>query len=171
MASWPRKARRLSGISTRRTMMVTAMIAATTARAPRAGVRKPVNPETRWYAASTGTPNRLVMRNGLPAGTNWVLEAAAVSAGQRDEAAAGAAVGALGLFRPAASGSRCRKNAARQDFSRSAEARRISGIAAASPDTLATEATSASTAARMAPARAAGARPVRAAEPDGPPAL
>src|ERR1700733_3627541 len=111
MASWPRKARRLSGMSTRRTMMVTAMIAATTARAPRAGVRKRVNPETRWYAASTGTPNRLVMRNGLPAGTNWVLEAAAVSAvsaGQRDEAAAGAADGALGLVRPAASGSRCR---------------------------------------------------------------
>ena len=50
--------------------------------------------------------------------------------GQREMAAAWAADGALGLARPAASGSRWRKNAARQDFSRSAEARRIMGSAA-----------------------------------------
>jgi hypothetical protein len=29
-----------------------------------------VNPETRWYAASTGTPRILVMGNGLPAWTD-----------------------------------------------------------------------------------------------------
>lgn len=48
------------------------------------------------------------------------------SAGQ---AAAGAAEGALGRGRPAASGSRWRRKAARQDFSRSADARPLSGIA------------------------------------------
>src|SRR5262245_5898765 len=51
-------------------------------------------------------------------------------AGHRHGAAAGAADGALGLGRPAASGSRWRRNAARQDFSRSAEARRVIGRAA-----------------------------------------
>ena len=40
---------------------VNTMIAATAATPPRAGVRKLVNPKTRWYAASTGTPKILVM--------------------------------------------------------------------------------------------------------------
>ena len=56
---------------------VNTMIAATAAAPPRAGVRKLVNPKTRWYAASTGTPKILVMGNGLPAMTDEVLEAAA----------------------------------------------------------------------------------------------
>src|SRR6202035_5092892 len=94
----------------------------------------------------------------------WVLEAAAVSAGQRDVAATGAADGALGLARPAASGSRWRKNAARQDFSRSARARRISGRAAAVRETPGTEVSRASTAANMAPARTAA---VKAVSPEG----
>src|SRR5580658_1133574 len=45
------------------------------------------------------------------------------------QAAAGAAEGALGRDRPAASGSSCRWNAADQDFSRSATARPVSGRA------------------------------------------
>ena len=44
-----------------------------------------------------------------------------------DQAAAGAADGALGRGLPAASGSRCRRNAAHQDFSRRPAARRVSG--------------------------------------------
>ena len=76
-------------------------------------------------------------------------------------AAAGAADGALGLDRPAASGSRWRRNAARQDFSRSAEARRTIGSAAVVRDRLATEVSRASTAANMAPARTAVASAVR----------
>src|SRR5581483_3638972 len=83
---------------------------------------------------------------------------------QREKAAAGAAEGALGLDRPAASGSRWRRNAARQDFSRSAEARRTSGRAAESGDGQATEAIRARTAASMAPARTV---PARAVRPDG----
>src|SRR5580704_4705204 len=118
-----------------------------------------------------------MLRTALPAGTDEVLEAAAISPylrgddppnprafggrGQREVAAAGAAEGALGLVRPAASGSRWRKNAARQDFSRSARARRISGRAAAVRETPATEVSRASTAANMAPARTVAARAVR----------
>jgi hypothetical protein len=49
---------------------------------------------------------------------------------KRVQAAAGAAEGALGRGRPAASGSRWRRNPARHDFSRSAAVRPISGIAA-----------------------------------------
>ena len=79
-------------------------------------------------------------------------------------AAAGAADGALGLARPAASGSRWRWNAARQDFSRIPEVRRIIGMAAAVRESLATEASRASTAARMAPASTAVASAVRPAE-------
>src|SRR5580658_3335794 len=124
-----------------------------------------------------------MLRTALPAGTDEVLEAAAISPylrgddppnprafggrGQREVAAAGAAEGALGLVRPAASGSRWRKNAARQDFSRSARARRISGRAAAVREAPATEVSRASTAANMAPARTAAARAVR---PEGLPA-
>src|SRR6516225_2421133 len=116
------------------------------------------------------------MRNGLPARTDEVLEAAAVSAylrgddppnppslrwqGQREVAAAGAADGALGLVRPAASGSRWRKNAARQDFSRSARARRTCGRTAAVRETPATEVSRASTTASMAPARTVAASAV-----------
>src|SRR5580658_1715846 len=70
------------------------------------------------------------------------------SAGQREGAAAWAADGALGLARPAASGSRWRRNAARQDFSRSARARRINGRAVAVRETPATEVSRASTAAK-----------------------
>ena len=44
--------------------MVTATIAATAATLPSTGVRMPVNPATRWYAASVGTPNRLNMTKG-----------------------------------------------------------------------------------------------------------
>src|SRR5581483_11893226 len=77
--------------------------------------------------------------------------------GQRAAAAAGAADGALGLARPAASGSRCRWNAARQDRSRSAETRRTAGTPAATRDTRDSEVTSTSIAARAAPARAAAA--------------
>ena len=58
----PRRARRLSGMSRSRTAIVNAMIAATAASPPRTGVRTPVSPETRWYAASTGTPRKLNMR-------------------------------------------------------------------------------------------------------------
>ena len=76
-------------------------------------------------------------------------------------AAAGAADGALGLDRPAASGSRWRRNTAPQDFSRSAEARRIIGSAAVVRDGLATEVSRASTAANIAPARTAVASAVR----------
>src|SRR5215470_13029462 len=83
-------------------------------------------------------------------------------AGHRHGAAAGAADGALGLGRPAASGSRWRRNAARQDFSRSAEARRVIGRAAVARERLATEASRTSTAANTAPARTAVARAVRA---------
>src|SRR5580693_10614426 len=118
-----------------RAAAVNRTIAATGAAPPRTGVRRVVNPKTRWYAASTGTPRMLdMLRTALPAGTDEVLEAAAISPylrgddppnprafggrGQREVAAAGAAEGALGLVRPAASGSRWRKNAARQDFSR-----------------------------------------------------
>ena len=86
-----------------------------------------------------------------------MLEAAA---GQREVAAARAADGALGLVRPAASGSRWRKNAARQDFSRSARARLISGGAAAVRETPATEVSRAAAAANMAPARTAAAKAV-----------
>src|SRR5271156_854705 len=107
------------------------------------------------------------MRNGLPARTDEVLEAAAVSAGQREGAAARAADGALGLARPAASGSRCRKNAARQDFSRSARARRSTGRAAAAREGPATEVSRTSTAASTAPARTVAARAVRAAGAGG----
>src|SRR5208282_4523283 len=85
-------------------------------------------------------------------------------AGQRETAAAGAADGALGLDRPAASGSRWRRNAARQDFSRSAETRRIIGRAAVARETPATEVSRASTAAKTAPARMA---PASAVSPDG----
>src|SRR5689334_10183927 len=88
----------------------------------------------------------------------------AASWGQRETAAAGTAEGALGLDRPAASGSRWRRNAAPQDFSRSAEARRISGWAADSGDGEATEAIRARTAASMAPARTV---PASAVSPDG----
>src|SRR5580704_13607390 len=114
--------------------------------------------------------------NGLPAGMDEVLEAAALSPylrgddppnprgfggrGQREVAAAGAADGALGLVRPAASGSRWRKNAARQDFSRSARERRTSGRAAAVRETPATEVSRARTAANMVPARMVAARTV-----------
>jgi hypothetical protein len=63
-----------------RAAAVNKTIAATAATPPRAGVRKLVNPETRWYAASTGTPRILVTGNGLPARTDEVLEAAAISA-------------------------------------------------------------------------------------------
>src|SRR5580704_8797260 len=117
-----------------------------------------------------------MLRTALPAGTDEVLEAAAISPylrgddppnprafggrGQREVAAAGAAEGALGLVRPAASGSRWRKNAARQDFSRSARARRISGRAAAVREPPATEGSRASTAANIAPARTVAARAV-----------
>src|SRR5579862_4145530 len=86
-------------------------------------------------------------------------------------AAAGAAEGALGLARPAASGSRWRRKPARQDFSRIPEARRIIGMAAAVRESLATEAIRARTAASMAPASAAVASAVRPAESkatDGP---
>src|SRR5579863_8668620 len=86
-------------------------------------------------------------------------------------AAAGAAPGALGLARPAASGSRWRRKPARQDFSRIPEARRIIGMAAAVRESLATEAIRARTAASIAPASAAVASAVRPAEPkatDGP---
>src|SRR5579863_1830689 len=83
---------------------------------------------------------------------------------QLDMAAAGAAEGALGLARPAASGSRWRRNAARQHFSRIPEARRIIGMAAV-PESLATEAIRAKTAASMAPASTAVASAVRPAEP------
>ncbi len=100
-----------------------------------------------------------------------MLEAAAISVYLRGDdppnppepaavGAARAADGALGLVRPAASGSRWRKNAARQDFSRSARARRISGRAAAVRETAATEVSRASTAANMAPARTVAARAV-----------
>src|SRR5690349_19380869 len=58
----PRSARRLSGMSRSRTAIVKTTIAATAARPPRTGVRIPVSPETRWYAASTGTPRKLDMR-------------------------------------------------------------------------------------------------------------
>src|SRR2546423_15296046 len=85
--------------------------------------------------------------------------------GQRETAAAGAADGALGLARPAASGSRWRRNAARQDFSRSAEARRIIGSAAVVRDRLAPEVSRASTVANLAPARTAAAS---AGRPEGP---
>ena len=71
-------------------------------------------------------------------------------------AAAGAAEGALGRDRPAASGSRWRKNATRQDLSRSAETRRVIGAAAAR-ESPATEVSRASTAANTAPARMAAA--------------
>ena len=136
------------------------MIAATAARPPRTGVRIPVSPETRWYAASTGTPRKLDMRTTAfqlrrdegwrrPRGPRECVR------GSARTAAAGAADGALGLDRPAASGSRWRKNAARQDFSRSAEARRIIGRAAVARERLATEVSRASTAANMAPARTA----------------
>src|ERR1700721_1612425 len=83
-----------------------------------------------------------------------------VISGQREVAAAGASDGALGLVRPAASGSRWRKNAARQDFSRSARARRISGRAAAVRETPATEVSRASAAANTAPARTVAAKAV-----------
>src|SRR5271166_3176111 len=49
----------------------------------------------------------------------------------QDQAAAGTAVGALGRGRPAASGSRWRRYAADQDFSRRPAARRVSGGAVA----------------------------------------
>src|SRR5580693_1931810 len=152
-----------------RTAIVNAMIAATAARPPRTGVMIPVNPETRWYAASTGTPKRLNMRqrpssyDGMRAGGGREVRGSA-PAGQQEMAAAWAADGALGLDRPAASGSRWRKNAASQDFSRSAEARRIIGRVAVVRDTLATEVSRASTAANMAPARTA---PASAVRPDG----
>ena len=47
-AAWPRRPRRLSGIRMSRTATVNKTIAATAATPPRAGVRKLVNPETRW---------------------------------------------------------------------------------------------------------------------------
>ncbi len=94
-----------------------------------------------------------------------------LDARQLDMAAAGAAPGALGLARPAASGSRWRKNAARQDFSRIPEVRRIIGMAAAVRESLATEASRASTAASMAPASTAVASAVRPAEPHTPEGL
>src|SRR5260370_41854898 len=143
-----------------RTAIVNAMIAATAARPPRTGVRIPVNPETRWYAASTGTPRKLNMRqrpssyDGMRAGGGREVCGSA-PAGQQEMAAAWAADGALGLDRPAASGSRWRKNAARQDFSRSAEVRRIIGRAAVERETLQTEGSRARTATSTAPARTA----------------
>ena len=78
------------------------------------------------------------------------------------KAAAGAADGALGLARPAASGSRWRRNAASQDFSRSAQTRRISGMAAVARARPATEVSRAATAANAAPASTAPASTVRA---------
>src|SRR2546423_2173082 len=81
--------------------------------------------------------------------------------GQRETAAAGAAEGALGLDRPAASGSRWRRNPARQDFSRNAEARRIIGSAADVRDGLDTEVSRTRIAASIAPARTAPAIAVR----------
>src|SRR6202050_3996325 len=93
------------------------------------------------------------------------LEAAARTRGQADmagKAAAGAADGALGLARPAASGSRWRRNAARQDFSRSARARRSSGIAAVTRARPAIAVSSAKTAAKAAPASTAPASTVSA---------
>src|SRR5579863_4661688 len=54
-----------------RAATVNRTIAATTAAPPRTGVRKLVNPETRWYAASTGTPRKFDMRPmSLPAKTD-----------------------------------------------------------------------------------------------------
>jgi hypothetical protein len=47
-----------------RTAIVNVMIAAAAATPPRTGVRTPVNPETKWYAASTGTPRILNKRKG-----------------------------------------------------------------------------------------------------------
>src|SRR5260370_5087728 len=104
------------------------------------------------------------MSHGLSSCDGWGLEAAARSAGQREMAAAEAADGALGLDLPAASGSRWRRNAARQDFSRSAEARRIIGRPAVARERLATEVSRASTAANMTPASTA---PARAVRPEG----
>src|SRR3977135_3532521 len=83
---------------------------------------------------------------------------------QRETAAAGAAEGALGLDRPAASGSRWRRNPAHQDFSRSAEARRIIGRAADVRDGPDTEVSRTRIAASMAPARPA---PAIAVRPEG----
>jgi hypothetical protein len=55
-------------------------IAATTAAPPRTGVRKLVNPETRWYTASTGTPRMLdMLRTAFQLRRMRMLEAAAVS--------------------------------------------------------------------------------------------
>ena len=85
----PRRARRLSGMRRSRTAIVNAMIAATAARPPRTGVRTPVNPETRWYAASTGTPRRLNMRqrpssyDGMRAGGGREVRGSARDGGRR----------------------------------------------------------------------------------------
>src|SRR6185295_7341191 len=86
----------------------------------------------------------------------------------RERAAARAAEGALGLDRPAASGSRWRKNAARQDFSRRADVRRIIGSAAVVRERLAAEVSRASTAAAStAPARTAAPPRASAVRPEG----
>ena len=62
-----------------------------------------------------------------------------------DQAAAGAADGALGRGLPAASGSRCRRKAAHQDFSRRPAARRLSGTAVTARAIRALSATAATT--------------------------
>src|SRR5260370_20001394 len=101
------------------------------------------------------------MRQRLSRCEGWGVEAAGRSAARGGGAAAEAADGAVGLDLPAASGSRWRRNAARQDFSRSAEARRIIGRPAVARERLATEVSRASTAANMTPASTAPARAVR----------
>src|SRR5580658_4230366 len=82
-------------------------------------------------------------------------------------AAARAAEGALGLDRPRASGSRCRRKPARQDFSRRAAARRCIGSTAAPREVRATDARRTKAAARATLATTDAARAVSAV---GPPA-
>ena len=62
-----------------------------------------------------------------------------------DQAAAGAADGALGRGLPAASGSRCRRKAAHQDFSRRPAVRRVSGATVTARAIRALSATTATT--------------------------
>src|SRR5580704_4888868 len=109
---------------------VNAMIAAAVARPPSSGTRSAAIQQTRWYARSTGRPKTVLLKNRdmtehPPAGRNRMTAGdgrlgglrrpapgGAEASGQAQirssdgQAAAGAAVGARGRARPAASGSR-----------------------------------------------------------------